>query len=66
MFSHDLEFKEFHQYISPIIPSVRGTVTRPPAHLDLHSVKSSSCKKVRVARKVAGYSPFLVCFAKSV
>lgn len=66
MFSHDLEFKEFHQYISPIIQSVRGTVTCPLAHLDLHSVKSSSCMKVRVARKVAGYLSFLVCFTKSV
>lgn len=66
MFSHDFEFKEFHQYISPIIKNVRGTVRCLLAHLDLHSVRVHHVLKVRITRKVEGYLSCLVCFTKSL
>lgn len=57
MFSHDFEFKEFHQYISPIIQNVRGTVRCLLAHLDLHSVRVHHVLKSESPGKSKGIYP---------
>jgi len=58
MFSHDLEFKEFRQYISSIIQNVRGAVRCPLAQLDLHSLRVRHVLKSKPPEKLKGIYPF--------
>lgn len=56
--SHDLEFKEFHHYISPIMRNVRCIGRCPLVHLHLHSVRGRHVLKSKSPGKLMSIYPF--------